>query len=163
LKPENLASLILVVGFESAISPTHSKEAAVEPECKRVDEAEAAVKSSRYGGHLWLDKDGTANFKFHIAGGDFATARSALEKFIQCLQDKLNRGMDCPYADRVMNHCGQCGKDFEYAYESDVCPSCFSNPLPSVGQYVQQVSRRRTQTPRTNRGYPQHEARKPSE
>ena len=86
---------------------------------------EAAVKCARYGGHLWLDEDGTANFKFHIAGGDFATARFALEKFIECLQDKLNRGMDCPYSDRVMNHCSKCGKDFEYAYESDVCPSCF--------------------------------------
>ncbi len=53
-----------------------------------------------YSGDLWLDDDGTANFKFHIEGGDFTAARHVLEKFIACLQDKLSRAGDCPYFEK---------------------------------------------------------------
>jgi len=51
----------------------------------------------KYHGELWLDKDGTANFKFHIEGGDFTSAREALVAFIACLQERLERQTECPY------------------------------------------------------------------
>jgi hypothetical protein len=51
----------------------------------------------KYHGELWMDKDGTANFKFHIEGGDFPAARNALLSFIQCLQQRLAQEQECPY------------------------------------------------------------------
>jgi hypothetical protein len=50
----------------------------------------------RYSGELWLDPDGTANFKWHIEGGTFLDAREALVKFIACLQSRLNNEQKCP-------------------------------------------------------------------
>lgn len=90
----------------------------------------------QYSGDLWIDADGTANFKFHIEGGDFTSARHALEKFIAGLQDKLNRAETCPYAERVLNHCKECGKDFLYSYEGDICPSCFGRLVGNEGRHA---------------------------
>lgn len=51
----------------------------------------------KYSGELWLDPDGTANFKWHIEGGDFLAAREVLVKFIACLQSRLDSEQKCPY------------------------------------------------------------------
>jgi hypothetical protein len=83
------------------------------------------LRERQYSGDLWIDEEGNANFKFHITGGSFTDARHALEKFIACLQNKLTRGEECPYSERVSNHCEQCGKDFFYSYEATICPTCF--------------------------------------
>lgn len=80
----------------------------------------------RYSGDLWIDKDDIVNFRFHIEGGNFTAARHALEKFIACLQERLNRGEECPFSERVVNHCSQCGNDFFYSYEAAICPRCFT-------------------------------------
>lgn len=61
----------------------------------------------QYRGDLWIDPDGTTNFKFHIPGGDFIAASCVLQKFIKCLQDKLIRAEDCPYADLFPLHLNQ--------------------------------------------------------
>lgn len=53
-------------------------------------------KNVKYSGELWIDDNGT-NFKFHIMGGNFISAREALIKFIECLQTKLTDEERCPY------------------------------------------------------------------
>lgn len=58
---------------------------------------EPATAGRRYSGELWLDLDGTANFKWHIEGGDFLSAREVLVKFIACLQSRLDSEQKCPF------------------------------------------------------------------
>lgn len=49
------------------------------------------IEGRKYSGLLWIDDDdNSTNFKFNIAGGDFASARRALKRFIAVLQQKLN-------------------------------------------------------------------------
>lgn len=93
----------------------------------------AGEKARTYSGDLWIDDDGSANFKFHIEGGDFTAARHALQKFISCLQNRLDRGVECPYSERVLNRCKVCAKEFSYSYESDICPTCFASQNQESG------------------------------
>ena len=54
-------------------------------------------RNVRYSGELWIDDKGETNFKFHIMGGNFLSAREALVKFIECLQQRLIEEEKCPY------------------------------------------------------------------
>lgn len=56
------------------------------------------IEGRRYSGLLWIDdEDDSTNFKFNIAGGDFAAARKALVRFINVLQKKLDDESRCPF------------------------------------------------------------------
>lgn len=56
------------------------------------------IEGRRYSGLLWIDdKDNSTNFKFNIAGGDFASARQALVRFIAVLQKRLDEEAKCPF------------------------------------------------------------------
>ena len=43
------------------------------------------------------DHDDSVNFKFHIAGGDFLSAREVLIKFRDVIQARLDAEKRCPY------------------------------------------------------------------
>lgn len=51
----------------------------------------------KYSGELWIDEDGSVNFKWHIEGGNFLEAREVLVKFIECLQSRLDSERKCPF------------------------------------------------------------------
>lgn len=56
------------------------------------------MEESKYTGLLWIDEqDGSTNFKFNVAGGDFSSAREALSKFVAVIQDRLNNAEQCPF------------------------------------------------------------------
>lgn len=56
------------------------------------------IEGRKYSGLLWIDdSDNSTNFKFNIAGGDFAAARKALVRFIAVLQKKLDDETKCPF------------------------------------------------------------------
>lgn len=64
-------------------------------------ECERLIPIAQLSGELWLDADGNTNFKFHIQGGDFTPAKEALQKFIVCLQSKLDDEEKCPYYESI--------------------------------------------------------------
>lgn len=55
------------------------------------------MKPRKYSGELWIDEDGSANFRFHIEGGSFLDAQDALNKFITVLQSRLDNAKKCPF------------------------------------------------------------------
>lgn len=55
------------------------------------------LETQKYWGMLWIDKkDNSTNFKFNVEGGDFASARKALVRFIAVLQKRLDDEKKCP-------------------------------------------------------------------
>lgn len=56
------------------------------------------IEGRQYSGLLWIDdSDNSTNFKFNIAGGDFASARQVLGRFIAILQKRLDDESKCPF------------------------------------------------------------------
>ena len=62
-----------------------------------------AFESRQYSGVLWIDdSDGSVNFKFHVSGGDFLSAREAMIKFRDVIQARLDSETRCPYYEAVV-------------------------------------------------------------
>lgn len=56
------------------------------------------IEGSKYSGLLWIDDaDNSTNFKFNIGGGDLASARKALVRFVAILQKRLDDEARCPF------------------------------------------------------------------
>ena len=59
------------------------------------------LEGRKYWGMLWIDEsDNSTNFKFHVAGGDFASARAALTRFIGVIDDRIKNEKRCPFYGR---------------------------------------------------------------
>jgi hypothetical protein len=55
------------------------------------------LEGHRYTGLLWIDEsDGSTNFKFNANGGDFASGRKALQRFVAVIQKRLDDEEKCP-------------------------------------------------------------------
>jgi hypothetical protein len=66
--------------------------------CQETASDPRAFESRQYWGVLWMDDhDDSVNFKFHIAGGDFLSAREVLIKFRDVIQARLDAEKRCPY------------------------------------------------------------------